>query len=94
MIAAAGRRNGFINRSFTSTTLYSFTGGEDKGRGAKNDDIGSRDAARDVGYMRHFSKDCERQYARSLYVLVHTICAVKVFAFVLLSLHSNNLLTI
>ena len=35
VIAAAGRRNGFINRSFTSTTLYSFTGGEDKGRGRR-----------------------------------------------------------
>ena len=53
MIAAAGPRNGFINRFFTSTALYSFTGGEDKG---KNDDIGSGDAARDVGYKRHFSK--------------------------------------
>ena len=25
--------------------------------GAKNDDIGSGDAARDVGYKRHFSKE-------------------------------------
>ena len=79
VIAAAGRRNGFINRSFTSTTLDSFTGGEDKG---KNDDIGSGDAARDVGYKRHFSKeqledssgDWERQYVRSMYVLVHNMC--------------------
>ena len=35
VIAAAGRRNGFINRSFTSTTLYSFTGSEDKDRGQR-----------------------------------------------------------
>ena len=61
-------------------------------QGAENDDIGSSDAARDVGYKRHFSKEQLEDWKTPLEIVKDnmwgactfkcTICAVKVLALV------------